>query len=177
MKRRRTVLAGAVMVALGYPIAAAPQTALTKDSAKDSNSGAAIEPAHDLARDARDARAHRQALIVLYTTPGCPWCEKIRREYLRPMLRNPAESARIIVREIDITGSTALIDATGHATTHRAHAQAAGIRLVPVTAFIAPDGSAAAEPIIGFPPGDFFGAYLDERIEAARTTSAARPSR
>ena len=124
--------------------------------------------AHDLATDARTARAQQRALIVLYSTPGCPWCERIRREFLLPMLGNAVESARMMVREIDITATTALIDPTGQSTTHRDFARAGGIRMTPVTAFIAADGSAAAESIVGFPAGDVFGAYLDDRIATAR---------
>lgn len=142
----------------------------TARAAEDPN---ALPLAVDLARDARDAAASGRALVVLYSLPDCPWCARLRREYLGPMLRDPAEAKRVILREIDITGTQPLVAPDGTRTTHRDFARKNAVRFSPVTAFIAPDGSAAAESIVGYPPGGFYGAYIEDRIEEARKRGAA----
>lgn len=135
---------------------------------------ATLPLAQDLARDAREAAANGRALIVLYTLPGCPWCARLRREYLGPMVADPAEQHRASIREIDITSTAALVAPDGTKTTHRDFAAARGIRFTPTTAFLAADGAAAAESIVGYPPGGFYGAYLEQRIDESRALAKKR---
>jgi thioredoxin-related protein len=127
----------------------------------------ALPMAQDLAADARAAASSNRALVVLYSTPGCPWCARVRREYLGPMSRSADEAKRVIIREVDIESAAALVAPDGTKTTHRDFARASRVLMTPTVAFLGADGKAAAPPIVGF-SGDFFGAYLDERIEQAR---------
>ncbi|MEO7404708.1 MAG: thioredoxin fold domain-containing protein [Burkholderiales bacterium] len=126
--------------------------------------------ATDLARDVRDAQANGRALIVFYTSPGCPWCERARREYLLPMQRNPELAARMVVREVDLASGAKLIDPSGAATTHRDFGRINRIRMTPTTVFLGADGKAIGKPIVGY-SADFYGAYIEAGIEAARVRS------
>jgi len=67
-----------------------------------------------------------------------------------------------------------VIDFSGRATTHAEFARSRGIRLYPIVAFFAPDGSETAERLVGFRSPDFYGAYLDRRIEASRAAAGVR---
>ena len=47
-------------------------------------------------------------------------------------------------------------------------------RLAPTVVFLAPDGTELAERLIGYPSADFYGAYLEQRLEQARARLGAR---
>jgi len=125
-----------------------------------------IALARDFHADAREAGKARRVIVVLFTTAGCPWCQRVREEYLKPMLADPVDSARIIVREIDIDGRTPLADFSGGATTHAAFATRHAVRFVPTVLVLGPAGEPLAAPLVGFGTADYYGYYLGERIDA-----------
>ena len=124
--------------------------------------------ASDLAADCASAAASGRVVVLLYSTTGCIWCARVRREYLGPMMKNPEEMKRIIVREVSLDSDAPLIDPVGKATTQREFARASGVRFSPVTAFLGAKGREVAPRIVGFPAGDFYGAFLEDRIEKGR---------
>ena len=124
--------------------------------------GALVE-ATDLAADARLAAARGVPLLVLYSRDDCSWCEKLRREYLGPLARDPAAAA--VVRELHMDRATPLLDFAGRRTTSADFSQQMQARFAPTVMFHGPDGAALAEPIIGFRLADFYAAYLDRAIE------------
>ena len=152
--RRRTATIGAAILACVIALAAAASAALE------------IPRARDLSRDAREARESRRVIVVLFTTPGCTWCERVREGHLKPLLANPADAARVIVREIDIDSRDALTDFTGGATTHAAFAARHEVRLAPTVMILGPGGERLAAPLVGFGTADYYSYYLDERIAA-----------
>jgi hypothetical protein len=127
---------------------------------------AEVPQARDLAFDGADARATGRVIVVLFSTAGCPWCHRVGEEFLKPMLANEHDRSRIIVREIDIDARSALTDFSGATTTHARFAMAHQIRFAPTIAFFGPRGAPLAEPLIGFRTAEYFGYYLDARIEA-----------
>lgn len=124
--------------------------------------------ARDFSEDGRTAHATRRVIVVLFSTGGCPWCQRVREEYLSPMLANPADAARIIVREVDIDGRETLADFSGAGTTHAAFAGRYEVRFAPSVLVLGPRGEQLAAPLIGFGTADYYGFYLEERIEAGR---------
>ena len=129
--------------------------------------------AQDLAAEAREAAASGRTLLVLFSTTDCPWCRRVRAEFLLPMQRNADDAQRILVREIDIESDRPLAGFRGERTTHAAFASALGLHFVPVVAFFGADGAEAAERLVGFRTADWYGAYLDRRIDDARSHAKA----
>lgn len=123
--------------------------------------------ARDLAADARLASQRKVALLVLFSEPGCSWCERVRQEYLLPMQRNPEYSAKVLMREIEIEGEAALVDFDGSRTTHAEFARRRGVNLMPTVVLMNTRGQTLAEPLVGFRGADYYGYFLDERIDAA----------
>jgi thioredoxin-related protein len=134
-----------------------------------------IAPASNLAREARAAQAARVPLLVFYTQPDCPYCERARRDYLEPMLADPAQRNRLRVVEVDITSGAPLVDFAGHRTTQTAFAGVVHVRFVPTIAFVGAGGQALAEPLVGLTLPDFYLTYLERRIDQARAL-ISRPS-
>ncbi len=127
-----------------------------------------ISPASDLARAAREAQVARAPLLVFYTQPDCSYCERARRDYIEPMIADPAQRDRLRVVEIDITSGAPLVDFAGRRTTQAAFAASKRVRVVPTIAFFGADGAALAEPLVGLTLPDFYLTYLERRIDQAR---------
>lgn len=123
--------------------------------------------ARDLAADARLASQRKLALLVLFSEAGCPWCERARQEYLIPMQRNPEYQGKVMMREIGIDSSAALVDFAGKKTTHAEFARRRGISMMPTVILMDARGETLAEPLVGYRGNDFYGYFLDERINAA----------
>ena len=123
--------------------------------------------ARDLAADARQAAARRIPLLVLFSEAGCPWCARARQEFLLPMQRNPDYQAKVMMREVGIDNPAALIDFAGKTTTQAEFARSYRVLMVPTVVLVGPRGEALAEPLVGFRTADYYGYYLDQRIDAA----------
>ncbi len=154
-RRRGMVLAGASALAgLAWPGArAAVHPALPVP--------ASLQAALEL------AGRRRRALIVLASTEGCPWCRLVRQSYLAPLL---AEGQPVV--EIDIRSPRPLADFDGTARTQAQLAAAWRVRIAPTVLFIGPGGRELAARLAGVPLPDFYGAYLQERLDAANRAAA-----
>jgi thioredoxin-related protein len=130
----------------------------------------ALQPARDLARDARDMETRRLPMLVLYSQANCAWCNRARREYLLPMQRDPGNRERVVLRQIDIDSDAPLTGFDGRGTTHRRFAQSEHASTTPTVVFYASDGARLGEAIVGFHLADFYGAYLDRALEASLAT-------
>jgi len=124
--------------------------------------------------DGQESRRRRVPIVVLFSLPGCPYCEIVRRSHLLPMQRDPAQSARAILRQVDIDSDQPVVGFGGAPTTHEAIARAHGVRAVPVVAFWDGEGRTLAEPLKGMLLADFYAAYLESALESARARLAGR---
>jgi len=156
---RRNVILGAVILAW---LALAPLAAGAQARAPQPLPGA-----RDLAQEAEANAREGRPLLVLFSQHGCPWCQRVRREFLLPMSRNARYRSQVAFVQVDVDRDRPLRDFGGNATTHAAFARDYGVRLYPTVMLFGPNGERLAEPLIGFSGSDFYGAYLDERIELA----------
>ncbi len=152
MNRRDLLLA---LAAAAIPAGAAP-------AAPD------LPLATDLAADAKSVRRARTPLVVLSSVPHCPYCREVRRSHLLPLLHDPARGPRFILRQVDLGGEARVTGFDGRATTHAELARARGVRSAPEVVFWDDRGQPVAEPLRGMLLPDFYAAYLDESLEAAR---------
>ena len=125
-----------------------------------------LPEATDLAADARLAAARGVPLVVLYSRDDCNWCAKVRREHLAPLSRDPATPA--VIRELHMDRTTPVLDFAGRRTTSADFSKLMQAQFAPTVMFHGPDGTALAEPIVGFRLADFYAAYLDRAIEESR---------
>lgn len=155
--RRRLLLAGAAAVAAGAR--AQPRAAAAEH----------LEPIDDLRPLVAQVRARRAPLLVLFSTPGCPFCLEVRRNYLAPRVAEQAAkpAPTLLIREVDITSRAGLVDAQGRRTTQAEFASRFGIRVVPVVALFDEQARMLGEPLVGIDRSGFYEAYLARAIEAA----------
>jgi thiol-disulfide isomerase/thioredoxin len=126
-------------------------------------------PAPDSWRDAlRRAGTDGRPLVVLFSTPGCPWCRALRRDVLHHLAAE-AQARGVRVLELDLTDDRPFADGSGDSPA--SVARSLGARVSPTVVFAGPGGE-LAERLVGYPSPDFYNAYLDERIAQARARIA-----
>jgi hypothetical protein len=126
-------------------------------------SEALLQPAVDLRSEAQQAAAAGWPLVLLFSRADCPYCQRVRQDYLLPLLQD-ARFAGLVIRQIDIDRPRVLRDFAGQTTRHAAFAAQLGIRWVPVVGFYAPDGRPTAEPLVGALLPDFYLAHLENAL-------------
>lgn len=135
---------------------------------------ASLPPAKDLRADGERARIARVPIVVLFSLPGCPFCEQVRRSHLVPITRDPARAARAIIRQVDVNSSAAAVGFRGESTTHARIADEHGVKMAPVVQFWSARGEALTEPLVGMLLPDFYEAYLEAALESASKAILAR---
>jgi glutaredoxin len=170
--RRRRLLAGGLIGAgracvgraAGWPAAIAlswlPHAAIA--------GGQPLAAATDLQALAAESTRARAPIVLLFSTPGCPFCAEVRSHYLAPRLATSTGEARLLVREIDITSRARLIDADGRITTQAELADRLGVRMVPVVMALDTRGRPLGEPLVGLDRSGFYESYLQSLIDRAQ---------
>jgi hypothetical protein len=121
-----------------------------------------------LAAELAAALAARKGLVVMASLEGCPYCRIVRESYLLGMR---AEGQPVV--QVEMAASAPLVDLQGRASTHQQVVRALGVRVAPTVLFFGPGGKEVAPRIAGMPIPDFYGAYLQERVEAANRAAGA----
>ena len=124
----------------------------------------------DLRHELADVGRMRAPLLVLFSTPGCPFCREVRQNYLLPRVAEEHSTgvARLIVREIDITSAAPLFDGDGRATTQAAFAARYDVRVVPVVMLFDARMQPLAEPLVGIDRAGFYEGFLARAIDEAQ---------
>lgn len=124
----------------------------------------------------REAARNGTVVVALFSLPGCPFCEAIRRDQLRHLAGEQA-AQRVRVVEYDLTDRRPFAGPAARTPAPASPAALAAsldVRLAPTVAFIGPDGKEIAERLVGYSSPDFYGAYLEQRIAQAHERLGAR---
>jgi thioredoxin-related protein len=116
--------------------------------------------------DSREAAKRQVPILVLFSSPGCPYCERIRREYLEPMQKDPAYRKRVMIREVTVGADTPLTGYDGTITSEGAFAADHNVFMVPTVKVFDTRGDDASEAIVGLLIPDFYFGYLEAAIDA-----------
>ena len=129
-----------------------------------------LPPLDDLRVLASSIARHRAPLLVFFSTPGCPYCREVRRNYLAPRVAEQANKAtpELLLRETDITSERTLTDLSGARITEATFALRHQVRLVPVVALFDAMLRPIGEPLVGLDRSGFYEAYLASAIDASR---------
>jgi thioredoxin-related protein len=115
--------------------------------------------------DARTANQRQVPVLVVFTSPTCPYCERVKREYLVPMHKDPAYRKRVIIREVTMGATTPLTGFDGMPTTEGAFAAAHKVFMVPTVKVLDTRGNDASEAIVGLLSPDYYFGYLETAID------------
>ena len=123
-----------------------------------------LAPARDLPAEVNQAQRAGHPLIVLVSLEGCPFCRQVRDAFLGPL----RDDRGYQVVQVDLRRRTPVRDFQGELTTHDALTNAWKISVAPTVLFLGSKGRELAGRLVGAYLPDFYGAYLEERIDTAR---------
>ena len=149
--RRLCLQAGAAVLASPAALALA-QTPL-----------AVLPPARSLPEELAAALRQRQPLLVMASLEGCVYCKIARQSHLAPMQRGGQP-----IVQLDLRSSAAVRDFGGQMTTHDELTRRWKISITPTLLFFGPGGREVAERMEGAYQPDFYGPYLEDRLEQSR---------
>ncbi len=141
--------------------------------AAEAGAGALLAAPADLRADGALAAARGAPLVLMFSLPECQYCLVVRRNYLAPLTRAPREADRLVVRELDLTGTTPLAGFKGEQVSGSALAARYGLQVAPAVVMLDRHGNLLAPPLLGGDVSGMYGAYLDRSLEEARAKLAA----
>ena len=120
----------------------------------------------DLRQLAARIRGERIPLLLFFSTPGCPYCIEVRRNYLAPRITEDA--GRLMIREVEIDSRRSFIGMDGGPVTEAEFAARFKVRMVPVVQLVGADLSRLGRPLVGIDAAGFYESYLSAAIEHAQ---------
>jgi len=103
-------------------------------------------------------------LIVMVSLEGCPFCRVARDSYLAPLHREGS----VAVYQIDMRSAQAVRDFSGSTRSHEDMVRAWRVTIAPTVLFFGAQGKEIVARLEGGYIPDFYGAYLDQRLEQAQ---------
>ena len=129
--------------------------------------GVMVTPASNLARDAGEARRQGVAILLEFAADDCGYCRQLEEEFLKPMLRSGDYQDKVIMRMVDVNGTTPITDFQGGRSTSAALAKRFDVDFTPTVLLVDSSGELLAKPLVGIWSRDYFGGFLDARIDTA----------
>ena len=143
----------------------AAAVAATLGAARPSRAAGATLPAPvALPEELASALKKGNPLVVMVSLEGCPFCRVARDSYLAPLHREGTVS----VYQIDMRSAQVVRDFTGATRSHEDMVRAWRVTIAPTVLFFGTQGKEIVARLEGGYIPDFYGAYLDQRLEQAR---------
>jgi thioredoxin-related protein len=121
--------------------------------------------AQDFQADARTAAKRKVPILVVFTSPSCGYCDRVKREYLIPMHKDAAYRNRVIIRELSVDSALPMVDFDGTRTTQGAFASAHKVFMVPTVKVFDTRGNEVGDAIVGLLSPDYYFGYLESAID------------
>jgi thiol:disulfide interchange protein len=125
--------------------------------------GRELPTSKSLQSDLAAALKTSKPLVVLVSLDNCPFCKIARENYLLPLSRE--QSLKVV--QVNLGYNTAIVDAAGNQTTQAELIKSWQIISAPTVLFLGKNGQEIAPRLVGGTTSDFYGAYLQERIDKA----------
>ena len=122
----------------------------------------------DLRQEAEVMRAGKLLLVLEFAREDCPYCHKLERLFLLPMQRNADYDDKILIRSILLNDDQTVIDFDGRSLATNEFAARYGVSLTPTLLFLNADGIETSERLVGIWSEDYYGGFIDSRIDTAR---------
>jgi thioredoxin-related protein len=124
--------------------------------------------ATDLRAESLLARQKDLVLVIEFAAEDCGYCRKLEDLFLLPMQRNTEYGDKILLRTVSLSEFDSLIDFDGRSVTTAEFAAQYDVALTPTLVFLNADGVEMSEKLVGIWSEDFYGGFIDSRIDEAR---------
>jgi len=124
--------------------------------------------ASDLRAESLLAKEKELILVIEFSAEDCGYCRKLEDLFLLPMQRNAEYGDKILLRKVSLSEFDSLIDFNGRSVSTNEFAAQYDVALTPTLVFLNADGVEMSEKLVGIWSEDFFGGFIDSRIDEAR---------
>ena len=125
--------------------------------------GRELPKSESLKADIAAALKTSKPLVVLVSLDNCAFCKIARENYLLPLISEQS----IAVVQVNVGHTTAIVDPLGKRTTQADLIKVWAIKSTPTVLFLGKNGQEVAQRLVGGSTSDFYGAYLQERVDQA----------
>ena len=125
-------------------------------------------PATDLSEVRALARDRGLLLLIEFSSEHCGYCRRLEKLFLLPMQRTSDYRRKVLIRYVSLDAYETLIDFDGRSKSTSEFASRYGVSLTPTLLFLDADGREASEKLVGIWSEDFYGGFIDNRIDQAR---------
>lgn len=132
-------------------------------AARPARAAAVLPTPASLAAALEGALRAKQPLVVLASLDGCPYCEIVRNNYLAPLQREE----RLPVVQLELAVPRPVLDFDGRPSSHDQVLRHWRVKAAPTVLFFGPGARELAPRLVGASV-DFYAAYLEQRLAAAR---------
>ena len=122
----------------------------------------------DLRAESLLAKQKGLLLVIEFSADDCAYCRKLEDLFLLPMQRNAAYGDKILLRAVSLNDFGHLIDFHGRSVTTAEFAAQYDVVLTPTLVFLNAEGVEMSKKLVGIWSEDFFGGFIDNRIDEAR---------
>lgn len=133
-----------------------------------------VPAARDFQADGRESARLQAPVMVVFGSQHCAYCDRVKREYLGPMARDRSYRGRVILREVEVDSSRAIVGFDGKRTTEAEFTRRHGVNFVPTVKVFDARGHEVADPVVGLLAPDFYFGYLEAAIEEGQRRIRAR---
>jgi thioredoxin-related protein len=126
-----------------------------------------ISPLSNIKELSQLAQEKNLPLLILFSMKHCPFCKRIKSDFLVPMLISGDYEDKVIIRELDIDRSSDIIGLSGNTIKSIEFTRKMNISVFPTMIFIDYKGKQLTEKIIGLNTPSLFGGRIDDAIDEA----------
>ncbi|RTZ81122.1 MAG: hypothetical protein DSZ01_01245 [Gammaproteobacteria bacterium] len=119
----------------------------------------------DFSRLGDRARREGRLLVVLVSQHDCPYCELIKAEIIRPMIKARDFADSILLGEIFIDEGEQVVDFQGNRVPAADFARRYGFFVTPTLLFLGPDGKELVKQMVGINTVEMYFHYVSQSIE------------
>ncbi len=123
----------------------------------------------DMRSEAQMLKSENLVLVLEFSSEYCGYCRKLENLFLLPMQRNAAYDDKILIRTISLDARETMVDLEGRTLSTSEFASRYGVSLTPTLLFLNAEGIEMSERLIGIWSEDFYGGFIDNRIDEARS--------
>ena len=110
-----------------------------------------------------------KVLVLITEISNCPFCSKIKEQFLGPLSLAPEFGPYITIVTINLESSEKLIGFDGKPVTQDKWAQQMGVDFSPTVLVLDPKtGKRLADDLVGLATPDFYGFYLEQNIKKGK---------
>lgn len=117
--------------------------------------------------EALEMKKNKLPMLLTFVADYCHYCEIVKEEFLKPMLRSGDYGDRVLLRQLDITSGEEIMLVNGKKQYAGDFAEEHKVIVTPTVLFLDAEGTEISERLVGVTTVDYYGGFLDEGINAS----------